>query len=395
MKIAIYALHLGVGGVEKYVITLANMLSSQHDVEIVSTYRIQEQPAFKVLPEVKVTYLLENLKPNKEELRSSIKNKNFVEIIKQGFLALKVLWLKRRVNIKSIKKCNSDVIISTRVFHNNLIGKFADKKIVKITGEHNHHNENQKYIQSVIQSCKNFDYFIPISKELCDYYREAMEKNGVETRYIRFCIDDRENIEFTEPPFDKNGLIAVGRLSKEKGPVDLLEVFEKVHEKKKDTILNIVGDGPEYETVCHKIEEKNLGDAVVLHGFRDKQYIYELFPKMSLYVMTSYTESFGIVLLEAMSCGIPCIAYSSAQGAHEIIEDGENGFLIEKRDSTLMARKICDLLSDKKELRRLSKNAVATAQKFSYSNTKKEWLELMDIIGDRIKKSENEEKKYD
>ena len=61
MKISIYALHLGFGGVEKYVITLANMLADAHDVEIISTYKMQDKPAFYVRPEVKIQYLIEEL----------------------------------------------------------------------------------------------------------------------------------------------------------------------------------------------------------------------------------------------------------------------------------------------------------------------------------------------
>lgn len=381
MKITIYALHLGVGGVEKYVIALANMLVAEHEVEIVSTYRIQEQPAFAVDERVKITYLMEKLKPNKEELRACIRKKDIPGIIREGWTSCKVLYLKKKKNIQSIKKCDSDVIISTRIFHNNLIGKYADKRIVKITGEHNHHNNNQKYIQDVIESCKNFDYFIPISKELSDFYREAMAKNGVKTEYIPFCIDDNPNPVI--PELNNNHLISVGRMSHEKGIFDLIEVFEKVRKEKPDAILHIVGDGEERAQAETEIKEKKLEDAVVLHGFRDKSYIYGLLPQTSLYVMTSFTESFGIVLLEAMSCGIPCVAYSSAQGAHEIIKDGENGFLIEGRDSEKMKEKICELLENREELVKFSRNAFTTAEGFCYSNTRKAWLNLMSFIEER------------
>ena len=387
MKISIYALHLGVGGVEKYVSTLANMLAEEHEVEIVSTYKIQEKPAFHLQPEITVSYLLPDLKPNKKELKLSVKSKMPFRILKEVWIALKVLVLKYCTNKNSIKKCDSDVIISTRVFHNKLIGKYAKKSIVKITGEHNHHNNNEKYIRSVIGSCKNFDYFIPISKELYEFYFEAMKEQKVQPLYIRFCIDD--NPDKVIPSFENDTLISVGRLSREKGVYDLIDVFEKLHLKNKKAVLHIVGDGEEYEQVLKEIRNKNLEQSVILHGFQDKDYIYKLFPEMSLYIMTSFTESFGIVLLEAMSCGIPCLAYSSAQGAHEIIENGKNGFLIENRDSKKMQEKICELLQNKDELRRMSDNAFDTAELFCYSNTKKAWLELMRKIANE------KEKKYD
>ena len=272
MKISIYALHLGFGGVEKYVITLANMLADVHEVEIVSTYKMQDKPAFYVRPEVKIHYLIEDLKPNREELRSALAKKNPLLLIKEGWRSLKVLYLKRHRNIVSLRQCRSDVVISTRIFHNSLIGKYARPDIVKITGEHNHHNNDKKYIASVISSCKGFDYFIPISKELCEYYRNEMKNIGVETKYIRFCID--ENPDKKRPVFAGKNLISVGRFSHEKGMIDLVNLFKRLHLEDSSICLNIVGDGEEYRTVSDLIRKDNLQDCVVLHGFRDKQYIY-------------------------------------------------------------------------------------------------------------------------
>ena len=90
--------------------------------------------------------------------------------------------------------------------------------------------------------------------------------------------------------------------------------------------------------------------------------------------------SFGLVLLEAMSCGLPCIAFDSAQGAHEIIENGRNGYLIGERSIETMADEVCRLLSDKEELHRLSLGALNTADDFSYEKTKAAWLDLMNKI---------------
>ena len=378
MKITIYALHLSFGGVEKYISTLANMLIEEHEVEIISTYKIEENPAFYLNPGIKVHYLIEDLKPNKEELKYALKNKQFLCFIKELNKALKILYLKKKRNIESIKDCKSDVIISTRIFHNRLIGKYGAKNIVKITGEHNHHNNNNRYIEHVIKSCKNFDYFVPISKELCEFYADKMKENNVRTKYIRFCIDD--NPDFKPPKFKEKQLISVARLSPEKGMSDLLDVFEIIHKKDHDIILNIVGDGPEYSSIQNRIKDKKLESSVILHGFCDKKYIYDLLARMNIYVMTSYTESFGLVLLEAMSCGIPCLAYSSAQGAHEIIEDDVNGYLIENRDRQLMATYIMKLLNDKAKINTLSEGAINTAEKFSYHNTKNEWLNFMKNI---------------
>lgn len=381
MKISIYALHLGFGGVEKYVSTIANMLAKEHDVEIVSTYKLQDVPAFYVSPEVKIRYLIEDLKPNKENLKNAVREKRILSVFRELFRSVYILYLKRHRNITSLKSCKSDVIISTRVFHNRLIRKYADKSIVKITGEHNHHNNNKAYIKAVIESCKGFDYFIPISRELCMFYKSDMDRIGVKTRYIRFCIDDNPDME--KPPLTGKEMISVGRFSPEKDMQGLIRLFKKVHIKDKSIKLNIVGSGEEYDTVAEMIHKEGLDGYVTLHGFQDKKYIYELMKKMSLYVMTSFTESFGIVLLEAMSCGIPCVAFSSAQGAHEIIRNGYNGWLIDDRNHEKMIDKILRLMSSPDKLREYSENAFSTAEEFSYNNTECEWLTLMESIREK------------
>ena len=95
------------------------------------------------------------------------------------------------------------------------------------------------------------------------------------------------------------------------------------HIKVINAYLHIVGDGEEYKKIQAKIEYKNLENKVCMHGYMKKECIDELYAQCDVYLMTSYTESFGFVLLEAMACGIPCVAFDSAQGAKEIIENQE------------------------------------------------------------------------
>ena len=379
MKVTIYALHLGFGGVEKYVITLANILIKKCDVEIISTYKMVEIPSFPLDYKVNVMYLLSDLKPNKEELKKALKSKNIVSIIKEGYVSLKVLILKKRKNIKSIKQCNSDVIISTRDFHNHLIQKHAGKNIVKIATEHNHHNNDQKYIDSLISSCDKFDYMLPISRELTNFYQERLP--NVDVIHIPFCIDTPRN----EPvcTFNKN-LINVGRLSSEKGSLELIDIFHQLYQLDNEYQLHVVGDGPLMGEVIQRIKKYKLEEVVHVHGFLYSDKIEELYA-MSSVLMTSYTESFGFVLLEAMACGIPCIAFDSAQGANEIIKDKINGYLIEKRDINDYIEKIKILTNHRETYYQLYEQALMSSDVFTIENTSKGWYTLLEKIND-IKK---------
>ena len=93
--------------------------------------------------------------------------------------------------------------------------------------------------------------------------------------------------------------------------------------------------------------------------------------------MTSLTESFGLVLIEAMSYKIPCISYTSAQGANEIIDDGINGFLIKNRDEKEMINKIKLLIEDEKLRKKLGNKAKEKAKEYSGENILEKWSKLI------------------
>ena len=90
--------------------------------------------------------------------------------------------------------------------------------------------------------------------------------------------------------------------------------------------------------------------------------------------MCSYEESFGIVLLEAASFGLPLIAFSSAQGAHEIIQNEENGYLIENRDIRSMSTCIINLISDEERRKIMGRCAKKSVEQYSFFSVKETWL---------------------
>lgn len=375
MRVTIFALHLGFGGVEKYISTIANILSEKHSVQIISTYKTTEKPAFCINDNVSVHYLIP-YGPNSLGLKNAVKERNIFRIIKEGFKAAHILGMKRYRNIKAIKKQDCDVIISTRIFHNRLIQKYAKNDIIKITTEHNHHNNNERYIGQLCDSCKEFDYLLPISKELTDFYTRRLDR--VKVLYIPFCIE--QPVCYERKHSDKYHLITVGRLSPEKGIMDLITIFEKILAIVPNSYLHIVGDGNQYQQVKEEIEKRGFRDKICMHGFMKREDIDKLYVQCSAYLMTSHTESFGFVLLEAMACGVPCVAFDSAQGAKEIIVDGSNGYLIANRNVENYVNTVVDLIMNEEKWRIVSNSAKLSVQNYSYENTKEKWLQLFDTI---------------
>lgn len=375
-KIIIFSLHLGFGGIEKCVVNLANMLCNSYDVEIVSTYRLYDKCPFYIDEKVKVTYLIDKYKPNREEWVNSLKKLKLFKLIKETYISLAVLFLRRKKTIDAIKNIDGDIYISTRILFNKWLGKYGKKNKMKIAWEHNHHHGNTKYVNSLMSSIKNIDKLVLVSDSLrCFYKKEVKSRNyRCKCNYIPNSLDD---IPKELSKLNNKRLISIGRLSKEKGFPDLVDVFYKAYQIDNELTLDIVGDGAQRNMVVDKIFNYKLQDIVKFHGYQDKEYINELFMDSSLYVMTSYTESFGLVLIEAMSYGIPCISYSSAEGAVDIIDNGINGYLIDDRSEEKMVDKIIEIINDNELRTNLGHNAREKSLNYSDEIVKKQWLNIL------------------
>ena len=370
-KISILSLHLGYGGIEKAVVNLANSLSNKYKVEIACTYKLFDEPGFKLNSNVNVKYLIPDMKPNRDEIKNSIKKLKFFSLIKELFYALKVLKLRKSTMINYLKKCDSDIIISTRDIFNEWLGEYGHCK-VKIGWEHNHYHGNMKYAKEIIKSVKNLDYFVLVSNDLNNFYSKNVNCKCV---FIPNSINDIPK-EYSK--LNNKRLISVGRLSPEKGYVDLLNLFLKLHNKDSEYSLDIVGAGVLMPELENFILDNNLNDCVKLHGFQSTEYINKLLFNSSIYLMSSYTESFGIVLLEAMSCGVPCIAFDSAEGAREVIEDGKNGYLISNRSFDNMIEKIEYLIDNNNVRKKMGEYARKSVEKYTSDSVIKQWYKIIE-----------------
>ena len=113
-------------------------------------------------------------------------------------------------------------------------------------------------------------------------------------------------------------------------------------------------------------------------GYQTNEVINEVLSNTTLFVMTSFEESFGLVLIEAMSFGIPCIAFDSAQGAREIIENNKNGFLIKNRNHNEMIKKIINYFNSDKS--NLAKGALKKVDFYSKKSVEPKWFDFIDKL---------------
>ncbi|WP_188206003.1 N-acetyl-alpha-D-glucosaminyl L-malate synthase BshA [Alkalibacillus aidingensis] len=154
-------------------------------------------------------------------------------------------------------------------------------------------------------------------------------------------------------PEDEKVLIHISNFRKVKRVDQVIDAFSIVSEHVPSKLL-LVGDGPEYGKVRSKVDELNLNDQVIFLGRQDN--IQALLKISDVKLLLSEKESFGLVLLEAMSQGIPCIG-TKIGGIPEVIEDGYNGYLCELGDIETIAHKTINLLSDRSLWHKLSTHA--------------------------------------
>lgn len=392
-KVTILSLHLGYGGIEKSITGLANILCEKYEVEIICIYKLYEKPAFFIDERVKITYLIESdislrlakyklllfkghfIKLTKKLTEDYFSKLKFISFIKDGISGIFMYPKRFLVTKKAISENDADIMISTRTFLNEWLSGYGKSNVVKIGWEHNHHHNNEKYAVDVVRSSKKLDYFVLVSKDLKRYYTRKLRKYPCKCVYIPNLLD---SIPKRLSPLKEKRLISVGRLSAEKGQLDLLRIFKHLLKRHPDWHLDIIGDGPEREKLEKYITTRQLQDNVTLHGFQSKEYIDKLLHKSSLYIMTSYTESFGIVLLEAMSHGIPCVAFSSAEGAREIITSGKNGYIIKNRNANAMIKKIEDLMKKDDVRKQMGKEARKTIKQYTKEVVQEDWYKLLE-----------------
>ena len=266
----------------------------------------------------------------------------------------------------------SEYIITTRDFHSKLVGKYANDQIVKIATEHNHHNDDEKYVEKLTKSIKNFDYFVAVSKNMENYYKDII--GDTKCIYIPNILD---NLPKVSSNLKDNNIINVGRLETVKGHKDLIDVAKKVKEKIKDFKLYLIGDGSLKNDLKNYIHQNNLDDTIVMTGFLKPKEMEKYLKKSKLFVMTSLSESFGLVLIEAMSYKIPCIAFDSADGAKELLKNNV-GILVKNRNIDKMAEDIIKLMKDDKKLLEYSKKSYDKCQEFLLENVRDKWINLLE-----------------
>jgi glycosyltransferase involved in cell wall biosynthesis len=172
--------------------------------------------------------------------------------------------------------------------------------------------------------------------------------------------------------------IMVARHSYEKGIDSALYIWQKVIEKHPNWILEVYGDFDKnliYQNLANKLQ---LQDNIVF--FEPVKNIEEKYIEASFCLMTSRTEGFGMVLVEAMTCGLPCIAYNCPVGPKVIIKNDYNGFLINEGNTDEFVLKVFKIIENKDLLKEMSENGITSSKLYDLDTIMGKWNTLLKTL---------------
>ncbi len=212
---------------------------------------------------------------------------------------------------------------------------------------------------------KKFDLFVALSNESL---KEWNVKNGkVIPNFNWFKTSETALLQ------SKKALM-IARHSHEKGLDRIVPIWKKVVEKHPDWKLEIYGKSTENQEIENLIRKFDLENNISL--FEPIKNVQEKYLEASMYLMSSRTEAFPMVLIEAISSGLPCIAYDCPVGPRTIIENNKNGFLIEDGNETAFVNAICILIDNQNLRLEMGKNAKISSEKYNLDVIMQNWDKL-------------------
>ncbi len=219
---------------------------------------------------------------------------------------------------------------------------------------------------------RKFDSFVVLTEEDKGYWGELPNIETIPNAAI--------TTEASRSDCTAHRVIAVGRLDYQKGFDRLIEAWSIVKEDSEysDWQLDIFGQGEWKDMLERMIQEKGLGDSA--HINRPTNDIWNEYARSSMLVMSSHFEGLPMVLIEAMTCGLPAVTFDFKCGPKDIIEDGKNGLLVPEGNVQALAEAMKRLMYDEPLRRRMGTEALKIKEKYSEDAVMDKWLKLFEKL---------------
>lgn len=177
-------------------------------------------------------------------------------------------------------------------------------------------------------------------------------------------------------------VVWVGRFDYQKRPLEIVKIWQQVYLAFPDWSLDIYGDGQQRGELEKVV--KNLNMNICVHPPTES--VFDVYRNSSILVSTSLFEPFGLVIPEAMSCGLPVVSYDSPYGPSSIITNGQDGFLIKNRSVEDFADRVCQLIENEDLRRQMGQCGIISSQRYRAERIMSMWKNLFDELISQSKK---------
>ena len=373
----IIALHLGVGGVEKAIISMANLFAQRYEVNLFSVYNMPGSPAFPVDSRVHVLYMLRDI-PNREQWKAALRGLHPVRFVRESIRSVKILLGKKRAVRRIIQSVTDGVIITTRHEDNVQLSKYGAAGVLKIGQLHHDHRFEKKYVRGFQKQYGGIDVLALLTPQLVEEAAELMQGHNSHTRlvYIPNFLEHYPADPLAGPR--EKIVLAAGRLTEVKRFNLLIRQFAHIHDRAPDWKLRILGDGEDEEQLRALVRELEAEEYIILAGRKNGREVEQEMCAASFFAMSSRSEGFPFVLLEAQSCALPILAYDVRVGPGFIVHQGQDGYLVPEGDQALYEQRMLEMMADPAMLRRMGERAMEEAKQFSRENVAEKWYSVIE-----------------
>ena len=364
------------GGMERVLTMKANYFAEHYgyDITIILTEGEGKSLFYPLSDKVKVI----NLNIGFEELWTC-------SFIKKIAIYLKKQYLYKKMLKKELMRIRPDITVSMLRREINFINEIKDgsKKIGEIhINRANFRNFESKddnlikklfakvWMNDLTNKLKKLDRFVVLT--------EKDKEAWVELDNVCVIPNPLSFIPQNISKLTEKRVIAVGRYCHEKGYDLLLKAWCIVQNSIADWRLEVFGEGDrsQYEEMISSLNMDR--HRCILHGRSSN--IQDEFEKSSLAVCSSKFEGFGLVITEAMSCGLPVVSFDCPWGPRAIIHDGEDGLLVENGNVEKLADAIIWMIQHPEMRSKMATKAIENVQRFSIEKIAEKWRSLFDAL---------------
>ena len=349
----VYDIHFG-GGAERVTVNMANhLVADNNKVTIVSLSRFNSSNIFTINNQVEIEYLNFNFE-------------NALNLIQKIASVFKVSSYLR-------KYTDQTIILGIGTFPSLILAMMPKRKNLKTIGCQHNSYSFAKHIWAFLR--KMFFHRLNALVLLTEQDLPKLKKLNPNS----FVIPNAVSFFPHEPAKLENKIIlAIGRMDYNKGYDLLIDVFEKLSVVHPDWKLRIIGDGPLKKTIISRVETSGLNNRVEI--LPPTNQIIDQYLQASVYLMTSRSEALPMVLLEAKACGLPIVSFNCETGPSDIINNDEDGYLIEGFNIEMMTEKLVTLCSDIDKRKEFGTNGRESIKKFLPEVIALKWEALFNEI---------------